>query len=157
MHHRFRKAWGAPHLHQTQGQILADALLRAVSRGHDNELFVLLVNLLETPDHLEPLLRAARVAVSRHHRVMVVCPWPEVATQTKGKPGTSVPGVVVQTPGADAPGSLAHDRWRQAFQEVRRSFARWGIVVVPSRGQDPSKLILERFDRLRMQGRTDEW
>src|SRR5262249_1262048 len=56
--------------------VLSSALLRAVGKGHDNELFVLLVDLLELDDHLDPLLKAVRVAVSRHHQVLLVCPWP---------------------------------------------------------------------------------
>ncbi len=56
--------------------VLASALLRAVGRGRDNELFVLLADLLELDDALDPLLRAVRVAVSRHHQVVVVVPWP---------------------------------------------------------------------------------
>ncbi len=47
--------------------VLASALLRAVGRGRDNELFVLLADLLELDDALDPLLKAVRVAVSRHH------------------------------------------------------------------------------------------
>jgi uncharacterized protein (DUF58 family) len=107
-------------------KVLADALLRAVSRGHDNELFVLLVNLLEVAEHLEPLLRAARVAVSRHHRVLLICPWPNEA----------------------AP------RWERAFQQLRRSFARLEIAVVAAKGEDSARLILERLERLRRLGRT---
>lgn len=57
-------------------QVLSRALLRAVGRGRDNELFVLLVELLELPDQLGPLLRAVRAALARHHQVMVICPWP---------------------------------------------------------------------------------
>src|SRR5262249_49239233 len=56
--------------------VLARALLHAVGKGHDNELFVLLVDLLELPDQLEPLLRAVKVALARHHQVMLICPWP---------------------------------------------------------------------------------
>ena len=37
--------------------VLAKALLRAVGKGRDNELFVLLVDLLELDDYLEPMLR----------------------------------------------------------------------------------------------------
>ncbi len=37
--------------------VLADALLRAVGKGRDNELFVLLADLLELDDCLDPLLR----------------------------------------------------------------------------------------------------
>jgi uncharacterized protein (DUF58 family) len=62
-------------------QVLSQALLKAVGRGRDNELFVLLVDLVELPDHLGPLLRSVRSALARHHQVMVICPWPaEVPT-----------------------------------------------------------------------------
>ncbi|MFX9065594.1 hypothetical protein ABTN38_19505, partial [Acinetobacter baumannii] len=57
-------------------EVLSGALLRAVSQGRDNELFVLLADLLELTEHLGPLLRAVKVALARHHQVMVVCPWP---------------------------------------------------------------------------------
>src|SRR5439155_358262 len=57
-------------------EVLAGALLRAVGKGRDNELFVLLADLLELDDHLAPLLAAVKVAVARHHQIMVVCPWP---------------------------------------------------------------------------------
>jgi uncharacterized protein (DUF58 family) len=56
--------------------VLADALVRAVGRGRDNELFVLLADLLELDDALDPLLRAVRVALGRHHQVVLICPWP---------------------------------------------------------------------------------
>src|SRR5262249_14340201 len=56
--------------------ILATALLRSVGKGHDNELFVLMADLVELEDRLEPLLRAVKVALARHHQVMVICPWP---------------------------------------------------------------------------------
>jgi hypothetical protein len=85
------------HLPSTAGkvEVLAKALLRAVGRGHDNELFVLMADLLDVrepkkgPDllqsrgltpfsarHLGPLLQAIKVARARHHHVLVVCPWP---------------------------------------------------------------------------------
>src|SRR5439155_16616854 len=66
-------------------QVLATALLRAVGKGHDNELFVLLVDLLELEDHLGPLLQAVRVARGRHHRVLVICPWPPGIRPPVGK------------------------------------------------------------------------
>src|SRR5262249_55493116 len=56
--------------------VLGNALVRAVGKSHDNELYVLLADLLELPDALEPLLRAVKVALARHHRLLVVCPWP---------------------------------------------------------------------------------
>ena len=56
-------------------EVLARGLLRAIGRGRDNELFVILADLLELSHELEPLLRAVKVALARHHQVMVICPW----------------------------------------------------------------------------------
>ena len=62
-------------------------LLRCVSRGHDNELFVLLADLLEMGEHIDPLLRAVRVARARHHQVFVICPWqPGIPPPDDGPP-----------------------------------------------------------------------
>src|SRR5437899_6235035 len=60
--------------------VLAAALVRAVGKGQDNELFVLLVDLLELVDQLEPLIRAVRMTLARHHQVLVICPWPPGVT-----------------------------------------------------------------------------
>ena len=57
-------------------EVLAGALMRSVGRGRDNELFVLLVDLLELGEELKPLLKAVKVTLARHHQVMVICPWP---------------------------------------------------------------------------------
>src|SRR5262249_22937076 len=56
--------------------VLAGALQQAVGKGRDNELFVLMTDLLETADHIEPVLASVKMAMARHHHVMVVCPWP---------------------------------------------------------------------------------
>ena len=55
--------------------MLARALLHSVARGRDNELFVLLADLFELDDHLDPLIRAVRVACARHHQALIICPW----------------------------------------------------------------------------------
>jgi uncharacterized protein (DUF58 family) len=87
-------------------EVLARALLRAVRRGQDNELFVLLVDLLELDD-LGPLLKAVRVALGRHHQVLLVCPWPPgldlpARNQRRREEPAGAPG-----PGADAAGLAA--------------------------------------------------
>ena len=41
--------------------VLARAVVHAVARGRDNELYVLMADLLELDAHLEPLLQALRV------------------------------------------------------------------------------------------------
>jgi uncharacterized protein (DUF58 family) len=132
-------------------QILAAALLRSVGRGHDNELFVLLADLLEVGDRLEPLLRAVRVALARHHQVVVICPWPrglppprEESTLVRLATGTDVRAILDRTVTA---------RFHRAYHKLRRTFARLGVSVVSARSEEPVPLILERMDRLRMLGR----
>lgn len=135
-------------------RVLADALLHAVGRGRDNELFVLLVDLLELEDALEPLLKALKVTLARHHQVLVICPWP---------PGIPAPGR------SDQP-SIPISRWLEmpslaraltqatatslqgAFVHLRQTLARLGVPVVCAAAGDPVQLILERLDRLRYLG-----
>jgi hypothetical protein len=128
--------------------VLAAALLQAVSRGRDNELYVLLADLLELDDRLEPLLQAARVAMGRHHQVMLVCPWPQdVPLPGKGDdPGRAaatddtLPGLVR---------SLAEARVHAAYHRVRRAFARLGVQVVCAGSEESVPLVLDRIERLR--------
>jgi uncharacterized protein (DUF58 family) len=140
-----------------QGKIdvLASELLRAVSKGHDNELFVLLADLLELAERLDPLLRAVRVALARHHQVVVLCPWP---------PGLPPPGAAETGPhldrGPSRPTWLEQMvsqtttlRFHQAFQEVRQTFARLGVPVISAASDESVPLILDRLDRLRLLGR----
>jgi uncharacterized protein (DUF58 family) len=143
--------------------VLADALVRAVGRGRDNELFVLLADLLELDDALDPLLRAVRVALGRHHQVVLICPWP---------PGLDLPPTRGQGPGAgDAkgPSSLAlglsalgpqqlwdhvtTQRFHRAYQRLRRTFARLGVAVLCAAEEEPVPLVLRRLERLRSLGR----
>jgi uncharacterized protein (DUF58 family) len=133
--------------------VLAQALLRAVGKGHDNELFVLLVDGLELTDHLDPLLRAVKVTLARHHQVVVICPWP---------PGVPPPGTTRPTTGqgwalAQADLRLAvHqatiDRLHQAFARLRQAFARLGVPVVCAASGDPVQLILDRLAQMRQLG-----
>jgi hypothetical protein len=132
--------------------VLAQALLQAVGRGHDNELYVLFVDLLELDDRLAPLLGAVRVALSRHHQVLLVCPWPPGLEQPDDGPG---PGPALPRP-AGAPVQLivraAVARFHDAYRRVRRAFTRLGVPVVCAAGDEPVPLILDRLDRLRAVG-----
>jgi uncharacterized protein (DUF58 family) len=151
-------------------KVLATALLRAVGKGHDNEMFVLLADLLELEEELGPLLRAVRVALARHHRVMLVCPWPPgVPTPGEKRQGdkeTSRQGddertAMEQRAGnAGGPVSLSSrlrqttaQRFHGGYHRLRRTFARLGVPVVCARSGDPARLILERLDMLRELGR----
>jgi hypothetical protein len=135
-------------------ELLAAALLRAVGQGHDNELFVLMTDLLELGDHLQPLLRAVKAARARHHHVIVICPWP---------PGIPPPSKEVQSvrlPSQRRPGWLralllaaTTDRFVRAYHQLRRTFARLGVPVLCAQGGDPVRVILQRLERLRTQER----
>jgi hypothetical protein len=126
------------------------ALTRSIARGHDNELLVLLVDLIELETHLTPLLKAVRVARARHHHVMVVCPWPTGAARSR----QSIPSA----PSADAAVDelvryAAELRSERAWHTIRRAFARLGVPVLRAAKGETARLILHRLDQLRaMQG-----
>jgi uncharacterized protein (DUF58 family) len=130
--------------------VLARALLQSVGKGHDNELFVLLADLIELSGRLEPLHRAVRVALARHHQVMIVCPWP---------PGLPPPSAVDEAD--SSPPSTTEtllrlttaERFHQAFAGLRQTFARLGVPVICAASEESVRLILDRMDRLRLMGR----
>jgi uncharacterized protein (DUF58 family) len=130
-------------------QVLADALLRTVGRGRDNELYVLLVDLVELDGWLDPLLRAVKVARARHHQVMLVCPWPPGATPPK-----KIAETLVVDPNSpdETLEALTHRRWLRGYLRVRRTFTRLGVPVLAAADKDVPRLILERLDRLRSMG-----
>jgi uncharacterized protein (DUF58 family) len=135
--------------------VLSRALLRAVRRGRDNELFVLLVDLLELEDHLGPLLAAVRVAMSRHHQVVLVCPWPpglKPPPTGRGRPPAHVASILrlgQRLPLVEALRDVTTRRFHAAYARVRQTFARLGVAVVCAASEEPVPLILERIDRLR--------
>lgn len=133
----------------TKPKMLADALLKAVLHGKDNELFVLCIDALENIDHLAPLERAVCVAKARHHQVMVVCPWPV---------GIDPPGVKPNKNIAEMDNQLILQRlctaqFHTAYREVRRAFRRIGVPVFCAGAGDSVSQILQRMRRLRIQER----
>jgi uncharacterized protein (DUF58 family) len=146
--------------------VLADALLRAVARGRDNELFVLLADLLELDDGLEPLLRAIRVALGRHHQVVLICPWPPGLPLPSDNPRTQAAASLAlhgrphgRRAGENAsPHTVLWDqvttrRFHVAYQRLRRTFTRLGVAVLCAASDEPVPLILSRLERLRTLGR----
>ncbi len=146
--------------------VLATALVQAVGRGRDNELFVLLVDLLELHDRLEYLLRAVRLALSRHHQVVVVCPWPAgvplsasfrpaLATRQEGQENT-LPVATSPKPTKHRLRSVLRQatqaRLHTAYWRIRRAFGCLGVPILNVRSDDPVALILGRISRLRAQG-----
>ncbi len=135
--------------------VLAAALLRAVGKGRDNELFVLLADLLELTEELDPLMKAVKVALTRHHRVLLICPWPPgippPTAQTNDPPQPHRDAVPDETEAAllRTLAQTTADHFHRSFHRLRRSFARLGVPVVCAAQGDPVQLILERLDLLR--------
>jgi uncharacterized protein (DUF58 family) len=125
---------------------LARALLDASARGRDNELYVLMVDLLELEEGLEPILAAVKVARARHHQVVIVQPWPRgVPLPDKGSKENSESIL-------DMLRQLLTRRLHAAFTRVRREFARLGVATLCAEADDAERLVLERMERLRQIG-----
>jgi uncharacterized protein (DUF58 family) len=145
-------------------EVLAGALQRAVGRGRDNELFVLMADLLEITDQLDPLLSAVKMAAARHHHLMVLCPWPpgvpppdrsareaqkreakyQRALKDLVRGNRSIPVLELV---------LKHTtmlRLHHAYEELRHTFARLGVPVMCARHDESVQLILNRLERLRV-------
>jgi uncharacterized protein (DUF58 family) len=143
--------WRGKYLFRSEEKmnVLGAALLRAVRRGQDNELFVLMADLLELNDQLEPLLRALRVALGRHHRVMLICPW---------MPGIPPPGEVVPLHERHTMlgwlRGAAIKRYHDSFEHLRYQLGRVGVPVICAEKGYPAQLILDRMEALRVAGIT---
>ena len=133
--------------------VLADALLASVTRGKDNELFVLLADLLEGGAELARLERAVCLARARHHQVLVIVPWPaavalppraEPRVRTVPQPTWSLEDIVLRA---------STVRLHQAYAQLQQTFARLGVQVLCAADGDTVDLILYRMQRLRVRER----
>jgi uncharacterized protein (DUF58 family) len=135
-------------------EVLANALLRAVGKGRDNELFVLMADLLELDDQLLPLVRATRVALARHHQVVLLCPWPADLDRPEREPPAAGPeSEKPAVPVEEMVRRSNRQRFHTAFHRLRRTFARLGVSVVCAAGNEAVPLVLERMERLHRAGR----
>lgn len=167
---RFRCAGKAP--------VLSQAIIRAVSRARDNELFVILADLAELGAELAPVVKACRVARARHHHVLVIVPWP-ADVPSPDDPDGPTPMVAAEEEPAlrhawDLPqrkgksakkairaaearqGSLMKAvrksltrQYHESFRELRRQLGRVGATVMRFNDGDPVQLVLDRLDRVR--------
>ena len=154
-------------LHDTRGRYLfhsrpklttlAGALNYGVSRGRDNELFVLLADLIDLAEELDPVLQAVRVAVGRHHQVMIIIPWQEDMPPPAGTDADDslrIPKAeLIADRGLQAlDRELERDqveRYHKNFARVRREFGRLGVTVVRAGHEETVQLVLDRMNRLR--------
>lgn len=122
-------------------ELQARSLIRAVSRGRDNELFVLMGDYVGRSGRLTDLLRAVRVARAKHHEVLVV------------QPGRRVPPVLQLPDGVDADRLVAIALQMQAaraWHTTVRAFGRLGVPLTSADAGDPVRLILHRLEQLRL-------
>ena len=151
--------------------VLADAIVRAVGRARDNELYVVLADLAELGANLGPVVRACRVARSRHHHVLVIVPWPaDVPSPDAPEDETTVERPAAageprkKRPIASAAEYADHRReekllnvvrqsltkqYHQSFRSLRRQLGKVGATVMRANDGDPVQMVLERLDRLR--------
>lgn len=113
---------------------LASALTRAVAMAKDNEVFVLLSDLIDHAGQLGRLLDAVRVARSRHHRVVVICPWPAPIADEKL---------------SDLPADIAEmtlraeqERLQRASEQLRSEFRRLQVPFAMATDEKLVRLVL---------------
>jgi uncharacterized protein (DUF58 family) len=134
-----------------KASVLSDALIRSVGRARDNELFVVLADLMHLGPARSKVLRSIRLATARHHRVLVVVPWPE------GIPNPPPPGAppprISPDDGPPAIVSLVERAvlaaYHRAFADLRAELTRAGASLVRVDHDEAVRLVLEKLDRLR--------
>jgi hypothetical protein len=157
--------------------VLTKALLHAVARGHDNELYVVLPDLLELADRLDPLVRAVRVALARHHQVVFICPWPpdlpppeankknpvvpwspdrgrgqEPAAQRVKRKRRRIDRPETEADVYDMVEQMLEDRLHAAYGQVRQALTRLGVTVICAENDQSVQVILDHMSRLRVAG-----
>jgi uncharacterized protein (DUF58 family) len=137
---------------ETKAIVLANAIVSAVARARDNELYVILADLADLGDAIAPLMKAVRAARSRHHHVMVIVPWPVDVPPPESAKANGRP-VAEPAWRGNQPGRFIHlaltRGYQQRFEKLRNELARVGAVVVRAQVDDPIRLVLDRIDRIR--------
>jgi len=135
--------------------VLATALLRTIGMARDNELYIVLADLVELADDLEPLLKSVRAARGRHHQVLILLPWPEDLPPPKD-PRDATPDPVEQKRKRTTLGNVIHtslvEGYHRKYEALRTALVRAGASVVRVNQGDPVRLVLARLDRVRGAG-----
>ncbi len=150
-----------------KADVLAGAIVRAVSHARDNELYVILADISELGADLEPLVKACRVARARRHHVMVIVPWPaDVPSPDEAQEPPAPPPEIGRRKNKkrhpdDFLPNERHKRltkivqanltrqYHESFRKMRRLLGATGATVMRVDDGDPVRLVLDRLDRLR--------
>jgi hypothetical protein len=127
--------------------IVARALTESIARARDNELFVLLVDLLDVDADRTPLLKAVKTARARHHQVQLICPWPPGVPLPEGR--ERPPPVFMATDLQELLSRVWTGKLHQAYFDLRREFGRIGVPTIAAPNEQTVAQVLERMQRLR--------
>jgi hypothetical protein len=126
-----------------------------------------LADLIELGPGLAPILRAARLARTRHHQMLVIVPWPADVPPPEDDPAPKAEPVwptgddrarrrKKRRRSGDRGGSLMSvvqtsltRQYHESFRKLRRALGQAGAAVVRVNEGDPIRLVLDRLDRLR--------
>lgn len=124
-------------------QQLSDAIVRAVARARDNEVFVIVADLIDCVPAISHLIPAVRMARARHHRVAVVCPSPTFLRPT--------PESVVPESDRVEDLLLAAEqiRIRNLSLRLQRELGLLGATVAVSGQQNSVRLVLAQMELAR--------
>lgn len=129
----------------------ARALLREVLHGRDNEVFVLLIDLLEHEDHWSPLVEAMKVAKARHHQVILVCPWPAELlppTLKERQARDRMLPLSIEATETHVERLLA-ERYYRAYDSLVRRLGAVGISLLVATIRDTPREVLRRVEMVR--------
>jgi uncharacterized protein (DUF58 family) len=131
-----------------KADVLAQALLRAVARARDNEMYVILADLISLGvEGLGPVLKAVKAARARKHQVLIVVPWPEGLAKP---PDAAGPRQLPPRPSLAAITKRSLESgFVHGYRELRRQLTSAGAAVVRIDRDEPVKMVLDRMDRLR--------
>lgn len=114
----------APANSENWSQTLSNAIHTAILRARDNEIFVILSDAVQYHDQLDKLLDAVKVAVARHHRVLVICP--EHTTASNDNNGLDATTALLQTgaTAADVEAAILASAADLAIDDIQRTARR---------------------------------
>jgi len=123
---------------------LKEAITKAVARGHDNELFVILIDLIDCTNEISTLIPAIRTALARHHRVAVICPTPDFR-----RPDSK--NLSAELPAEERELLLRAEQLRlnEAADRLRRRLSQIGVPVTFAADQKSIRMVLAEADLAR--------
>jgi hypothetical protein len=117
----------------------------------------LMIDLLDCEDELETLMKAIRVAVGRHHRVIVLCPWvegmPYLDDRLDVKAKRRRVNASIRNLGLTGLAEQMHrdaaDYFNAAYRRIRQKLAKSGVILLRADPDESVRLILNKLDQLR--------